>query len=139
MKITKRKSQQQLSGDNNYLGQMRATIVRGAFGLAATLLFATQLFASTIVNINTADAKKIAESLDGIGPVKAQAIVAYRNKNGLFSDASDIMKVTGIGEATYELLKAYLTIGSSQSKVEAGKNKTSAVTSNTKQAVASSN
>ena len=78
---------------------------------AGSLLFAVQVFASTVTNINTADAETIAASLQGIGPVKAQAIVDYREANGLFKAPSDIMNVTGIGKATFELLKSYLVIG----------------------------
>lgn len=49
------------------------------------------------VNINTADAKTLAKELDGIGPAKAQAIVEYRQKNGAFKSAEDLLKVEGIG------------------------------------------
>ena len=49
------------------------------------------------VNINTADAKTLAKELDGIGPAKAQAIVDYRQKNGSFKTADDLLKVEGIG------------------------------------------
>ncbi len=79
---------------------------------AGSMLMAAQVFASTVVNINTADADTIAASLQGIGPVKAQAIVDYRKQNGLFQSPDDIMKVTGIGIATFELLKNYLSVGS---------------------------
>jgi len=54
------------------------------------------------VNINTADAKTIAKELDGIGPAKAQAIVDYRQKNGAFRSAEDLLKVDGIGAKVLE-------------------------------------
>lgn len=50
------------------------------------------------VNVNTADATTLARELDGIGPVKAQAIVEYRQKNGPFRSAEDLLKVQGIGQ-----------------------------------------
>lgn len=50
------------------------------------------------VNINTASAAELADSLDGIGPKKAEAIVAYRTANGPFKIAEDLLKVKGIGE-----------------------------------------
>lgn len=50
------------------------------------------------VNVNTADASTLARELDGIGPVKAQAIVEYRQKNGPFRAADDLLKVDGIGQ-----------------------------------------
>jgi competence protein ComEA len=54
------------------------------------------------VNVNTADASAIAKELDGIGPAKAQAIVEYRQKNGPFRTAEDLLKVDGIGERVLE-------------------------------------
>jgi len=50
------------------------------------------------VNVNSADASTLARELDGIGPVKAQAIVEYRQKNGPFRAAEDLLKVDGIGQ-----------------------------------------
>jgi len=75
-----------------------------------SLLFATQLLASTAVNINTASAEEIAVALDGIGGAKAQAIVDYRDSNGDFKLPADIMKVSGIGEATFAKIKPYVLI-----------------------------
>ncbi|MGR9088249.1 MAG: ComEA family DNA-binding protein [Gammaproteobacteria bacterium] len=54
------------------------------------------------VNINSADAKTISESLSGIGLKKAEAIVKYRTEKGSFSKAEDLTSVAGIGEKTVE-------------------------------------
>ena len=54
------------------------------------------------VNINTADAATLAANLNGVGAVKAQEIVAYREANGPFKTADDLLKVKGIGQATLE-------------------------------------
>ena len=54
------------------------------------------------VNLNSADAKTLAKELDGIGPAKAQAIVEYRQKNGPFRAAEDLLKVEGIGPKVLE-------------------------------------
>ena len=67
----------------------------------AAFTFSSLTFASP-VNINTATASEISDSLNGIGMVKAQAIVDFRTANGLFSSADQITMVNGIGEATYE-------------------------------------
>ena len=63
-----------------------------------------------MVNINTASADAIANALDGIGSVKAQAIVEHREAQGLFKTPDDIMKVKGIGKATYQQIRHYLKI-----------------------------
>jgi competence protein ComEA len=71
----------------------------------AAFTFSSITFASP-VNINTATAAEISEALNGIGMVKAQAIVDFRTTNGLFSSADQITMVNGIGESTYENNKA---------------------------------
>ena len=53
-----------------------------------------------VVNINTADAATLDRVLVGIGPSKAQAIVAYRKANGAFKNAEALTDVKGIGPAT---------------------------------------
>ncbi|QWT20952.1 ComEA family DNA-binding protein [Bacillus sp. NP157] len=69
--------------------------------LAATLL-AAPAFASTPVNINTADAGTLAQSLDGVGLAKAQAIIAWREANGPFDSADQLTEVKGIGPSLVE-------------------------------------
>ena len=54
------------------------------------------------VNINSASAEEISQALNGIGPSKAQAIVEYRETNGLFNQADEIVYVQGIGDSTYQ-------------------------------------
>lgn len=49
------------------------------------------------VNINTADAATLTD-LKGIGPKKAQNIIAYRNEHGAFKSVDDLAQVKGIGE-----------------------------------------
>ena len=52
------------------------------------------------ININTADVKTL-QTLKGIGPEKAKAIVAYRKKHGKFKALKDIKEVPGIGDKIY--------------------------------------
>ena len=64
---------------------------------------------SSKVNVNKADDAELA-TLVGIGPSKAQSIIAYREENGYFQTIEDIKKVTGIGEKTFEKLKDSITV-----------------------------
>lgn len=61
------------------------------------------------ININTADEDKLC-MIPGIGPTKASAIVAYRDKYGKFESTEDIMNVTGIGEGTYSKIREYICV-----------------------------
>lgn len=54
------------------------------------------------VNINTADAATLDAELNGVGPVTAERIVAYREANGPFASADQITLVKGIGVRTLE-------------------------------------
>ena len=68
--------------------------------LALCLAFALPAFAATPVNVNKADAQTIANSLDGIGMSKAEAIVAYRTAHGPFKNVDDVGNVKGVGGKT---------------------------------------
>ena len=61
------------------------------------------------ININTADTSKLM-TLPGIGETKANAIVNYRIKHGKFNDVKDIMNVSGIGNATFNNIKDFITV-----------------------------
>jgi len=62
------------------------------------------------VNVNTADAETISESLQGVGLSKARAIVEYRQKHGPFRSADDLSLVKGIGERTVELNREHILV-----------------------------
>jgi competence protein ComEA len=70
--------------------------------LALTVLFAASALAADKVNINTADARTIDKVLVGIGPAKAEAIVAYRKEHGSFKSADQLASVKGIGLSIVE-------------------------------------
>src|SRR3989344_910588 len=62
------------------------------------------------VNINTAGKEELM-ALKGIGDVKSEAIVEYRQTRGLFEKIENIMDVKGIGEATFNDIRDFVTIG----------------------------
>ena len=57
-----------------------------------------------VININTANKEQLMK-ISGVGKTKAEAIIAYREKNGDFKKKEDITKVRGIGKATFEKIK----------------------------------
>ncbi len=68
------------------------------------------------VNINSADAETIAAELDGVGVSKAQAIVAYRDKNGAFASPEDVLNVKGIGLRILNANRNDILVGESREK-----------------------
>lgn len=62
-----------------------------------------------IVNINTATADQL-ETLPGIGEVKAQAIIQYRETYGPFQSVDELTLVKGIGEKTLQKLLPYICV-----------------------------
>ena len=62
-----------------------------------------------LVNINTATEQQL-ETLSGVGPVLANAIVQYRTQHGPFRTVQDLLDVSGIGPATLEELRPQVTV-----------------------------
>ena len=72
------------------------------------------------VNVNTADADAIHQSLINIGPSKAAAI-AYRKEHGAFKTADQLAQVKGIGLKTIEKNRSYIVVGGLASASATGK------------------
>ena len=70
--------------------------------LVLAALLATSAAAAEKVNVNTADARTSARVRVGVGPSKAEAIVAYRKEHGAFKSADQLASVKGIGLSTIE-------------------------------------
>ena len=62
-----------------------------------------------IININSASISDL-QKINGIGEVKAQSIIDYREKNGGFKSIEDIKNVEGIGDKTFEKIKDKISI-----------------------------
>src|SRR5664279_1219019 len=65
------------------------------------------------VDLNTATQSQL-ESLSGVGPKKAVAIIEYRKKNGAFKSVDELDKVPGFGAKTVAKLKKDLTVGNAK-------------------------
>ncbi|MBE6053949.1 MAG: competence protein ComEA [Clostridium sartagoforme] len=63
----------------------------------------------SIININSASLSEL-QNINGIGEVKAQSIIDYREKNGGFKSIEDIKNVDGIGAKTFEKIKDKICI-----------------------------
>lgn len=61
------------------------------------------------ININEADAKKLAE-LPGVGPAMAEQILTYREEHGSFTSIEELQQVKGIGQAKYDKLKDKVSV-----------------------------
>lgn len=61
------------------------------------------------IGLNTADQLAL-EQIPGIGPVTAAAIIAYREQAGSFTAIEELLEVTGIGPATLESIRPYVTL-----------------------------
>ena len=62
-----------------------------------------------LVNLNTATQEDL-ETLTGIGPSKANAILEYRETVGKFKEVDELKKVTGIGDKTFERLRDSISV-----------------------------
>lgn len=62
------------------------------------------------VDLNTADATTLQSALEGVGKIKAEAIVAYREANGPFGSVDELLEVKGIGSSLLERNKGRLII-----------------------------
>ena len=78
--------------------------------LAAFLLLAPFVHADP-VNVNTADATSLAKALNGVGPAKAKAIVAYRDKNGPFKSVDQLAMVEGITQKLIDRNRSDIKLG----------------------------
>ncbi|MCB1759355.1 MAG: helix-hairpin-helix domain-containing protein [Gammaproteobacteria bacterium] len=77
----------------------------------APLILFAGLAGAGSVDINKADAETLAAALSGVGQAKADAIVAYRERNGAFRQAADLMAVKGIGQRIIDMNQGVIRIG----------------------------
>ena len=59
---------------------------------------------SGVININTAPLEEL-KKITGVGDVKAQSIIDYRDKNGGFKSIEELKNIDGIGSKTFEKIK----------------------------------
>lgn len=70
--------------------------------------------AFAVININTANETEL-QTLSGIGPSKAKAIVEYRKENGNFKTTTDIKNVKGIGDGIFKKIESEISTNGANS------------------------
>jgi competence protein ComEA len=86
---------------------MRCLITKAILAIVCAVLINS--IACAAVDINTATQTEL-ENVKGFGPVKAQAIIDYRQKHGHFKSIDELDKVSGIGPGTISKVRKALSI-----------------------------
>ena len=61
------------------------------------------------LNLNTATSEEL-QSLPGIGEIRANAIIAYREQHGKFLYIEELMEISGIGESIFDSIKDFIAV-----------------------------
>jgi competence protein ComEA len=93
---------------------MKSKSIKSLLTLLATGLFSVWAWAAQPVNVNSASAEEIADSLKGIGLSKAEAIVNYRKSSGQFKHVDELVNVKGIGIRTVDINRKYILLDNSK-------------------------
>ncbi len=62
------------------------------------------------INVNTADAQTLADVLQGVGLSRAEEIIRYREAYGPFKTIDELIDVKGIGPATLDKNRTFITL-----------------------------
>lgn len=81
-------------------------------------LSAFSFSAYAAVDLNTASSTEL-QSVKGIGPKKAEAIIEFRKKNGQFKSVDDLDKVPGFGKATVDKVRKDISVGNAKASAPA--------------------
>ena len=77
--------------------------------LMALLVLPGFVLSGDKININTASKDQLTQ-LKGVGPVIADRIIEYRDKNGKFKTVEELTEVKGIGDGTLMVIKEFIVV-----------------------------
>lgn len=86
---------------------------KGLLGIVLSLVLSLPALAA--VNLNSATQAEL-EAVKGVGPSKAKAIIAYREKNGSFKSVDELAQVKGFGLISVNKLKDQFTVSDKPGK-----------------------
>ena len=89
--------------------QPEGEVRQGTGGQSPVTSSATGSSTGPTINLNQASEAEL-DTLPGVGPVTAQAILAWREKNGRFSSVAQLQEVDGIGPKTYAQIEPYVSV-----------------------------
>ena len=93
---------------------MKSKSIKSLLTLLVAGLFSVWAWAAQPVNVNSASAEEIADSLKGVGLSKAEAIVSYRKDNGQFKHVDELINVKGIGIRTVDINRKFILLDNSK-------------------------
>ncbi|WDF81631.1 helix-hairpin-helix domain-containing protein [Lacticaseibacillus pabuli] len=85
------------------------TATAGSAGVTAASGSATA-GAGAQVNLNSATVDQL-QTISGVGPKRAQDILAYRDEHGGFKKVADLKEVSGIGDKMFANIEPHVTVG----------------------------
>lgn len=94
--------------EDSYENRERVETLPSSQSVSQSLAVVSNEIKSGLININTATKEQLM-TLNGIGAVKAEAIIVYRQENSGFKSIDEIMQISGIGEKTFEKIKQFIT------------------------------
>lgn len=86
-----------------------ATVAQAIAAASTTVTVSGSASSNGVVNINIADAGAL-ESLPGVGPATAKAIIAHRSANGPFGKPEDLLQVKGIGDGKFAAMRQFVSV-----------------------------
>jgi competence protein ComEA len=97
------------------VSSLLSVLTLAGFAFSAPIQETAKSESEVRIDINQAGASELAK-LPGVGEAVAKRIVAYREENGPFEKAEDLMNVRGIGEKSFLKLQSRITVGSDKEK-----------------------